>query len=277
MNKKIPPIDFGALLAHLRKKCPLVHHITNYVTANDCANMTLAVGASPVMADDPDEACDMAKISQCLVLNIGTLNRRTVESMLAAGRAANQCGVPVVLDPVGCGATPLRSQVTEEILQKIRISAIRGNISEIAAMAGISSHTKGVDASDKDSQTDAAAIAKRVAVSHHTVVAVSGKTDIVTDGNRVFTVQNGCANMSRITGSGCMGTSVLGSFCGANPENILESVLCGMIYMGLCGEIAEEKAGQIGLSSFRNALIDAAGNMTAETLCAGAKYDEITL
>ncbi len=277
MKEKFEYSDFEKLVSGLRAASPLVHHITNYVTVNDCANITLAVGASPVMADDPAEAADMASMAQSLVINIGTLNARTVESMLKAGRAANRVGIPVILDPVGCGATPLRIETTKQILRDIHVDVIRGNISEIACIAGLVSHTKGVDASSEDHGTDAAAVARSVSEMHHTVTAVSGVVDIVTDGTRTFAVENGCAAMSRITGSGCMETSVLGSFCGAHPAQLFEAVLCGMIYMGLCGEIAEEKAGRIGLGAFRSALIDAAGNMIAETLFQGAKYREITL
>lgn len=277
MKEKFEYSDFEKLLSGLRAASPLVHHITNYVTVNDCANITLAVGASPVMADDPAEAADMASMAQSLVINIGTLNARTVESMLKAGCAANRAGIPVILDPVGCGATPLRIETTKQILRDIHVDVIRGNISEIACIAGLVSHMKGVDASSEDHGTDAAAVARSVSEMYHTVTAVSGVVDIVTDGTRTFAVENGCAAMSRITGSGCMETSVLGSFCGAHPTQLFEAVLCGMIYMGLCGEIAEEKAGRIGLGAFRSALIDAAGNMIAETLFQGAKYREITL
>ena len=276
MSEKVS-IDLAAYAKDVRKISPLVHHITNYVTVTDCANITLAVGASPVMADDPAEAADMTSISQCLVINIGTLNARTVESMLAAGRVANGSGIPVVFDPVGCGATPFRTEMTKRILKEIHVDVIRGNISEIACIAGLHSCTKGVDASAEDRGTDAVVVARNVSQIYHVVTAVSGAVDIVTDGIQAFAVENGCEMMSRITGSGCMETSVLGSFCGARSENIFEAVLCGMIYMGLCGEIAEEKAGKIGLGAFRGALIDAAGNMTVERLIKGAKYHEIAL
>ncbi len=265
--------DLAACLLHVRETCPLVHHITNYVTVNDCANMTLAVGASPVMADDPAEVADMCGIAQALVLNIGTLNSRTVEAMLAAGRAANARGIPVILDPVGCGATPLRKETVRNILAEVKIAVIRGNISEIAAVSGENAHTKGVDAAAEDADADIAALARSVSDTHHCVTAVSGAVDMVTDGHRVAAVRNGCPRMSRITGTGCMETSVLGAFCGANPGNLWQAASAGMIFMGLCGDIAEKTAGSVGLGSFRNALLDAAGHMTPDMLAEGANYD----
>ncbi len=265
--------DLAACLLHVRETCPLVHHITNYVTVNDCANMTLAVGASPVMADDPAEVADMCGIAQALVLNIGTLNSRTVEAMLAAGRAANARGIPVILDPVGCGATPLRKETVRNILAEVKIAVIRGNVSEIAAVSGENAHTKGVDAAAEDADADIAALARSVSDTYHCVTAVSGAVDMVTDGHRVAAVRNGCPRMSRITGTGCMETSVLGAFCGANPGNLWQAASAGMIFMGLCGDIAEKTAGAVGLGSFRNALLDAAGHMTPEKLAEGANYD----
>lgn len=275
MNKETIPetIDLAACFSRVQATCPLVHHITNYVTVNDCANMTLAVGASPVMADDPAEVADMCGIAQALVLNIGTLNARTVEAMLLAGRAANAREIPVVLDPVGCGATPLREETVRKILAEIKIAVIRGNVSEIAAVSGKDAHTKGVDAAAEDASADTAALARSVSEVYHCVTAVSGAVDIVTDGRRVAAVRNGCPRMSRITGTGCMETSVLGAFCGANPGNLWQAASAGMIFMGLCGDIAEKVAGAVGLGSFRNAILDAAGNMTPDMLAKGAKYD----
>ena len=275
MNKEnlLKPSDLAACLLRVRESCPLVHHITNYVTVNDCANMTLAVGASPVMADDPAEVADMCALAQVLVLNIGTLNARTVEAMMLAGRTANTRGIPVVLDPVGCGATPLREETVRKILKEIKIAVIRGNVSEIAAVAGQEAHTKGVDAAAEDADADTAALARSVSETFHCVTAISGRVDIVSDGHRVAAVRNGCPRMSRMTGTGCMETSVLGAFCGANPGNIWQAAAAGMIFMGLCGDMAEKAAGAVGLGSFRNALMDAAGNMTAEGLAGGANYD----
>ncbi len=265
--------DWGSCFRRVQESCPLVHHITNYVTVNDCANMTLAVGASPVMADDPAEVADMCALAQALVLNIGTLNARTVEAMLLVGRAANAHGIPVILDPVGCGATPLRVETVRKILAEIKISVIRGNISEMASVAGREAHTKGVDAAAEDADADTVALARTVSETFHCVTAISGATDIVTDGRRAAAIRNGCPRMSRITGTGCMETSVLGAFCGANPGNLWQAVSAGMIFMGLCGDVAEKAAGAVGLGSFRNALIDAAGNMTPDALAEGANVD----
>ena len=233
-------------LERVRTVCPLVHHITNYVTVNDCANITLAAGASPVMADDPREAADMTALSQALVINIGTLNERTVSSMLASGKKANECGIPVIFDPVGCGATAFRTETAKKILEGIRVSVMRGNISEIGCLCGLGSSAKGVDASAEDTEIDAVKTAKMAARLYHCVAVITG----------------------------CMCTSVIASFCGASPVNLREAAAAGTVFMGLCGELAERNAGMHGLGSFRAAIFDAAGQMTGAMLEKGAKYHE---
>ena len=269
-------MSYGRLLESVRNKNPLIHHITNYVTVNDCANITLAVGASPVMADDISEAADIARIASALVINMGTLNERTVASMLAAGKAANEAGIPVVFDPVGVGASSLRNQSAARILDEVRISVLRGNISEIKRIAGAQAETKGVDASQEDLLTaaDAVAVAKSLPAKLGCVVAVTGAIDIVSDGEKTVCIENGHFMLSNITGTGCMCSSLIGSFCGAEPGSCFEAAAAALMTMGVAGEIAFEQAGGKGNGSFRAALHDAVSHMDGKVLIGRAKLYE---
>ncbi len=256
--------QLGELLTLVREKKPLVHHLTNYVTVNDCANATLAIGASPIMADDVAEAGDIAAISSALVLNIGTLNSRSVASMLEAGKRANGAGVPVVFDPVGAGASALRNDATGTILETIKPAVIRGNISEIKFIAGISANAKGVDAGDADAdfaQEDAVAMAKKLSQELQCVIAITGATDIVTDGKETFLLRNGHPMLSSVTGTGCLTSSLVGAFCGITDNHLLAAV-AGILTTCLAGEIAFAKAGRLGTGSFHIALIDAISKMS---------------
>lgn len=264
------------ILESIRRKKPLVHHITNYVTVNDCANITLAIGASPIMADDIGEAAAITSISSALVLNIGTLNERTVESMLAAGKRANEIKIPVVFDPVGAGASELRNEATKKILHEVRVSVVRGNMSEIRFIAGLNSSTKGVDASDADLQDGVeigCSIAETVARKNGCTAAITGATDFLSDGQRTVLLNNGTKLLSNVTGTGCMCTSLMGSFCGAT-EDYLAAAAGGVLCMSIAGEIAAEKAGETGNGSFHMALIDAVSKMTATTIKERAKIHE---
>ncbi|WP_283608065.1 hydroxyethylthiazole kinase [Faecalispora anaeroviscerum] len=268
--------QISGVLEQVRTKKPLVHHITNYVTVNDCANITLAIGASPIMADDLGEAADITAISSALVLNIGTLNERTIESMLAAGKQANKIGIPVVLDPVGAGASELRNRTTKRILEEVKISVLRGNCSEIRFVAGLSAQTKGVDASEEDSKGGPQAggeIAQAISKRLGCVTAVTGAIDIVTDGTRTLYLKNGVPELSGVTGTGCMCTSLIGSFCGAT-DDFLSAAAGGILAMSVAGEIAAEKAGNLGSGSFHVAMVDAISRMSTEVLGERAKLDE---
>ncbi len=265
-------MKLASYIEKVREINPLVHHITNYVTVNDCANACLAIGASPVMADAVDEAADMAKIAGALVLNIGTLNVSKVESMMVAGRVANAHSTPVVFDPVGCGATPFRNQMADELMGNIRMTVVRGNISEIFSLGGEAVHTKGVDAGAVD-ETEALTIAKSLAKKWGSVVVISGAADLITDGERTAYVHNGCPEMSAITGSGCMCTTLIGAFVGANPEYPFESALAAMAAMGIAGERAWKNHGQAGLGHFHMGLIDELGKMDGTTLDKEARYE----
>jgi len=253
-----------ASLSAVKEKSPLIHHITNYVTVNDCANIVLALGGSPVMADDLEEAAEMVGFASALVLNIGTLNSRTIESMLVAGRRAKELGVPVILDPVGVGATKLRTNTAEKLIRELKPEVIRGNMSEIKVLAGLEVAIKGVD-SVADEQ-DSSVIAKKMAFELSCVIAITGKTDVVSDGSQVCLLDNGHRMLADVTGTGCMTTSLVGTFCGVTKDYYTAAV-AGIISMGLAGEIAQSslRHGE-GIGTFRTRLFDSIYNLTPETL-----------
>lgn len=269
----------GELLYKLREKTPLVHNITNYVTVNDCANITLAIGASPVMADDINEVYDMVSIASALVLNIGTLNSRTVDSMIAAGKRANELNIPVVLDPVGAGATAYRTQTAKKILNEVKLSVIRGNLSEIKTLYGIKAQTKGVDSAENISSSEnelikAKELAKDFANKLNTVIAITGAVDIITDGNTLYSVENGHKIMSKVTGTGCMCTSLIGSYLGAGEDNLI-AALAGVVSMGIAGEVAYEGLGESGGSgSLKVGIIDGIYNLSEEIIAKRGKINE---
>ncbi len=270
-------IKIGSLLNEVRNKKPLVHNITNYVTVNDCANILLAIGASPIMADDIKEAADITKISSALVINIGTLNERTIESMIASGKKANELNIPVVFDPVGAGASEFRNSTTKRLLEEVKISVLRGNMSEIKFISGLGSTTKGVDASENDARTgndEGVEVAKSLAKKLQCTVAVTGVTDIISDGERVVILENGTKMLSNVTGTGCMTTALIGAFCGAGSDYFIGAV-SGIISMGISGEIALDKAGKIGTGSFHIAIIDAISNLTSNIIEKMNKIKEI--
>lgn len=201
---------------------PIVHCITNYVVTNFTANGLLAVGASPIMADEIQEMHDIVHIANGLLINIGTLNTRTVDAMILAGQAANKKGIPVILDPVGVGASKYRKQTVEQLLQHVQFSAIRCNAGELAALAEIKVASRGVDAGDVSFEIEEAA--KQVATRYKTIVAVSGVEDLITDGTTVHIINGGHAWMEQITGAGCL-LSALTAASIASHTDILQSVI----------------------------------------------------
>ena len=263
----------AAMLDAVRAKVPLVHCITNYVTANDAANALLAIGASPIMADDIGEAGDIASIASALVLNIGTLNERTVASMLDAGRRANAFGVPVVLDPVGAGASRLRNETVGRLLREVKLSVLRGNLSEISFIAGLGAATRGVDSAKEDEKNDALAAARLVAQRLGCTVAVTGAVDVVTDGTRACRLANGHQMLSRVTGTGCMTTALIGAFAGAGRD-FYTAAAGGISAMSIAGELAYERAGTLGTGSFHIALIDALSMLDGANLMERMNADE---
>ncbi len=253
------------MISVVRDKCPLVHCITNYVTVNDVANAILAVGASPIMSDDISDVRDIVSISQALVINIGTLNKRTVESMIAAGTAANSLSIPVVLDPVGAGASPYRNRTVDELLESVRFSVIRGNLSEMAYINGSASRTKGVDSSMTEADADPVKVALAVSEKTGAVAAITGRIDTVAKDGRVARISSGHADMGRITGTGCMLSGVIGGFVGTGEDPFIMTANA-IAAMGAAGLIAHDKAGALGTGSFRVALIDALSTMTDEII-----------
>ena len=270
---------FAQIFENVRRKAPLIHNITNYVTVNDCANMLLACGGSPIMADEQDEAVEITAICGGLNINIGTLNQRTIPAMFAAGKRANELGHTVVLDPVGAGASGLRTDTAVQLLEKIQFSVIRGNISEIKTLAFGSGTTKGVDADVADRITEenldeAVDFAREFAHRTGAVVAITGAIDIVADGERAFCIRNGRPEMSAITGTGCQLSALTAAFVTANPDRSLEAAAAAVCAMGLCGEIAHGRMTELdGNSSYRNYIIDAMYRLTPAELEKGAKYE----
>ena len=270
---------FAEQFANVRTKSPLIHNIINYVTVNDCANMVLACGASPIMADDAAEVEDITTICGGLNINIGTLNSRTIESMLKAGKKANTLGHPVVLDPVGAGASALRTGTAYRLLDEVRFTVIRGNISEVKTLASGAGTTKGVDADVADKVTEenldsAVAFAKKFAAQTGAVIAITGAIDIVADAQKAYVIRNGNAMMSSITGTGCQLSALTAPFVPANPGHPLEAAAAAVCAMGLAGEIAHKRlTPQDGNATYRSYIIDAIYNMTPEQLEEGANYE----
>lgn len=270
----------GQCLQNVRSKTPLVHCITNYVTVNDCANILLAAGASPIMADDINEVEEITSICGALAVNIGTLNQRTIRSMFLAGKTANALNKPVILDPVGAGASKLRTDTALKLIEDVRFSVIRGNMSEIKALSLGSAATKGVDADAADAVTaetldDTVTFIKAFAQKTGAVIAATGAVDIVASDSKAYLIYNGHPMMSRITGSGCMLTVLIGAFLAANPTHIPEATAAAVSAMGLAGESAFRKLEKTGggNSTYRNYLIDAIFGLSAETLDTGAQYE----
>ena len=269
----------GKYLQNVREKSPLIHNITNYVTVNDCANILLACGASPIMSDDCGEVEEITSICGGLNINIGTLNKDTIPAMFLAGKKANELGHSVILDPVGAGASALRTETAKKLLDELKFTVIRGNISEIKTLAAGSGSTKGVDADVADAVTEktlesVVAFAKEFSKKTGAVIAITGATDIVANAERAFVITNGHPMMARITGSGCMLTALTAAYITANPENALEATAAAVCAMGLCGEKAYESTARHhdGNSSFRNYLIDKVYRLDEEELNKGAKY-----
>jgi len=254
-------------LITVKNKKPLVHHITNYVTVNDCANITLTIGASPVMADDIGEVEEMVSFASSLVLNIGTLNSRSIESMLAVGKKAKERRIPIVFDPVGVGATSLRTATAKRIIEEVEPSVIRGNMSEMKILAGLDAQIKGVDSTADEE--DGITVAKQLSKKLNCVIAITGKQDIIAQGDQVCLINNGHPILSQVTGTGCMATSLVASFCGAT-EDWFVGAAAGIMTMGLAGELAQQslQAGE-GIGTFRMRLFDAVWAMTPELMKKG--------
>ena len=270
--------DFAACLQAVREKAPLVQCITNMVTVNDCANVLLAAGASATMAHHPLEVAEAVAGVQALVLNLGAVGDR--EAMYIAGREANRLGVPVVFDPVAAGFTGLRREIARKLLEEIRFAVIRGNASEILALAEDREGGSGVDVAAADTVTEsglprAAELAQTLSRRTGAVVVLSGAVDVVADGRQALFLRNGSPTMARITGSGCMLSALTGAFCGACPDKPFEAAAAAAASIALAGERAEELRLQKGTgnATFRIDLIDSVFNLTEEQLTQGVRYE----
>jgi hydroxyethylthiazole kinase len=263
-------ISAGTSLRELRARKPLVHQITNYVVMNETANATLALGALPVMAHAPEEVEEMVRLAGALVINIGTLSPHWVEAMLAAGRAANAAGVPVVLDPVGAGATSYRTETAKRILGEVDVAVLRGNPGEVATIVGVEAEVRGVESmAAADSPAE---LARAAARELGCVASVTGAVDHVSDGDRVVAVANGHELLAAVTGTGCMSTAMTGCFLAAKEDAPLEAAVEALVAFGVAGEDAARDAK--GPGTFHVNLYDALAGLDPETLDTRAKIDE---
>jgi hydroxyethylthiazole kinase len=260
-------ISPGETLRRLRERKPLVHQITNYVVMNETANATLALGALPVMAHAREEVEEMVGLAGALVLNIGTLSPHWVEAMLLAGKAANARGVPIVLDPVGAGATSYRTDTARRILDEVEITVLRGNQGEVATLVGVEAEVRGVESIDVGGE--AADLARSAAQNLSVVASVTGPVDHVSDGSRVLSVANGHELLAGLTGTGCMSSALTGCFLAAKPDDPVEAAAEALAAFGVAAESAAVDAK--GPGSFHVALYDALAALQPETLDEGAR------
>lgn len=273
-------MNYEKILSEVHSNAPLVQCITNFVTVNDCANIILASGGSPSMAQDVREADEAVAGADALVCNMGAID--FVDSMISAGKRANDLNISVVLDPVAAGGTQLRRDAIKQLLNEVQFAVIRGNASEIRFIAGEQSQSSGVDVGSSDVITEdnleaAVKTVEALASSTGAVIAISGAIDIISDGHKTVLLRNGCATMSRITGSGCMVTSLIGAFCGAAKDKPLDAAVAAMASMGICGEMAEEKRilNKTGNATFRTDLIDSIFNLTEKDLVEKIRYEKL--
>ena len=269
----------GAYLDKVRKETPLVHNITNYVTVNDVANVILAAGASPIMSDEAEDVEDIVSICGGLNINIGTLNRDTINGMFAAGRKARDLGKVRLLDPVGAGASRLRTETAFALAEEIGFTCIRGNISEIKSLIAGTGTTKGVDADTADAVTESnidllADTARRFAEKRSCIVVITGAIDLVSDGDICYVIKNGRSEMSKITGTGCQLSGLITAFIAASPSEKVHAAASAVACMGYAGEIAwKNMLPSDGNATYRNRIIDAVYNMTGTGLDQGARYE----
>ncbi len=282
-------IMLAEILCRTRERHPLIHCITNTVTANDCANLLLGCGASPIMADDPGEAAEITSMCDGLVLNLGTPNPRRLEALGIAGKTADALGHPVVLDPVGVGGSVMRRTAARELLDTVRFSVIRGNATEIGTLAGMlpqaifgtasvggeSGTWRGVDADAGTLSTEnLVGLAEALAKTTGAVVLLTGVTDIVTDGATTYLVKNGHPMMRDVTGTGCQLSALVGAYVAANPDSVLTATLAAVCAMGLCGERAHARLrSEDGNATYRKYILDALYNLKPDELEKGARYE----
>ena len=263
-------ISPGTTLRELRERKPLVHQITNYVVMNETANATLALGALPVMAHAREEVEEMVGLASALVLNIGTLSERWIEAMLLAGREASARGIPVVLDPVGAGATAYRTDTARRILAEVRVTVLRGNQGEIATLVGAEAEVRGVESMSIG--LEPAALAREAARGLGVVASVTGPIDNVSNGERVLAVANGHPLLATVTGTGCISSALTGCFLAAKPDEPLEAAAEALATLGVAAEDAAD--GAAGPGTFHARLYDALAALDPETLDERARISE---
>lgn len=257
----------------IRRDQSLIHIISNLVTMGDVANATLAIGARPVMAHASDEVEEITRSARALVLNLGTPSRERIEAMILAGKTANAKGIPILLDPVGVGASSFRKESVARILDSLRVKIMRGNASEIGVLAGMTGTQSGVDAAQAD--YDRAAIVQALAEKYRMVIAVTGATDFVSDGASGVAIENGHPQLKQITGAGDMLDAIIAA-CAAVESEVMLAVVSGLLMFGVAAERAARFTSSRGIGSFRVALFDALGNLDADTLRRHAKLKKIS-
>jgi hydroxyethylthiazole kinase len=258
MNTVFKPFE---LLQKVRQQAPVVHHVTNWVTIYDCAQIVKTLGASPVMAHAPEEAAEMTRLASALVLNLGTLTVELIAAMKLAAAAANQKGIPVILDVCGAGATALRDRMAGELLDQVKINVLKGNASEIARVGGVNVRTRGVDAAEV--AADLAELSQTLAVHRQTTVVITGAVDVVADARGIWRVRNGDARMTGVVGTGCMAASVIGAFAAVEPDHRWAAAAALACY-GIAAELAAPAAR--GPASFKAALFDCLFNLDQATV-----------
>jgi hydroxyethylthiazole kinase len=260
-------LSAGQMLGELRERKPLVHQITNYVVMNETANATLALGALPVMAHAREEVEEMVALAGALVLNIGTLSPHWVDAMLLAGKAANEHGIPVVLDPVGAGATRYRTETARRLLDEVNVTVLRGNHGEVATLVGVEAEVRGVESIGAGGEP--ADLARAAARNLGLVASVTGPVDHVSDGDRVLAIANGHELLAAVTGTGCMSSAITGCFLAVARDRLLEAAAVALAAFGVAGEDAARDAK--GPGSFHVGLYDALAALDPQTLDARAR------
>lgn len=249
------------IIKNIRNKKPIVHCITNYVTANDCANAVLAIGSSPIMADEECEVEDILSLSSCLVINIGTINSNKIKAVLKACEFANKINKPIVLDPVGVSACAFRKDIIKELLDKVHFTVIKGNLTEINTLSNFAIKSGGVDVSKNDVITenninDICKSVQKLSEKLDCIIAVTGEKDIVAYKNNIAVISNGVSAMSKITGTGCMLSAICGAFISTDINNAFESTISSICCMGICGQRAYSLTAEKGTGSMRVELIN---------------------
>ncbi|ARK31886.1 Hydroxyethylthiazole kinase [Halalkalibacter krulwichiae] len=247
------------MLEQIRETNPLVHCMTNVVVTNFTANGLLALGASPVMAYAKEEVADLASIAGALLLNIGTLSSEQIDNMVLAGKAANKAGVPVIMDPVGAGATTFRTSMSKRILDEVDVAILRGNAGEIASLVDVEANVKGVDGSMEGDKIE---LAKQAALHFSCTVVVTGEVDVITDGSIVHTVYNGHPWLTKVVGTGCLLGGVVASFAAVGREDLVNAAKEAVTYFGIAGEKAYEKTKEKGIGSFQEAFLNCLFTLT---------------